>query len=196
MRTRDINKEQIVKEQAIQAIVKNGLEGFSMNKLAKICHISVATLYIYYKDKDDLIMKIAVEEGGKMAEAMLANFDVESSFEEGLRVQWENRFRYTMDNPTIAQFFDQLRASSYHEQFMGGVMDKFKHQVSAFMKNIIERGEIEAMPLEAFWSVAYSPLYSLIRFHHEGHSIGGRPFKITDEVLWATFNLVIKALKN
>ena len=75
-------------------------------------------------------------------------------------------------------------------------MNKFKVVISEFMQNVVDRGEIDPMPLEVFWSVAYAPLYSLVRFDNEGQSFGGRPFKMTDEVLWQTFDLVVKALKN
>jgi TetR/AcrR family transcriptional repressor of multidrug resistance operon len=70
MRTRNTDKVQLVKQKAIELIVKNGLEGFSMNKLARACNVSVATLYIYYKDRDDLIIKVAVEEGRLMGDAI------------------------------------------------------------------------------------------------------------------------------
>lgn len=196
MRTRDIHKEQLVKQKAIESIVKQGLEGFSMNKLAKECGISVATLYIYYKDKDDLIISIVLEEGRKMGEAMIRNFNADASFEDGLRVQWVNRYEYMMNYPIIAQFFDQLRSSSYQVHFLETFMANFKDRITEFMRNVHARGEIAEMPFEAFWSVAYSPLYSLIRFHNEGQSVGGMPFKMTDEVLWKTFDLVVKALKS
>jgi TetR/AcrR family transcriptional repressor of multidrug resistance operon len=196
MRTRDIDKELLVKQKAIESIVNDGLEGFSMNKLTKACNISVATLYIYYKDRDDLIIKIAQEEGLRMAEAMLKDFDADASFEDGMRVQWKNRYKHMMDNPLIGVFFDQLRSSSYHAQFMETFKKNFEVSISKFMHNALERGEINEMPLEVYWSVAYAPLYSLIRFHNEGQSISGKPFKISDEILWATFDLVIKALRN
>lgn len=196
MRTRDTDKEQLVKQKAIEIIVKDGLEGFSMNKLAKLCGISVATLYIYYKDRDDLIISITLEEGKKMGDAMVKNFDPEASFEDGLRVQWINRYEYMMNYPIIAQFFDQLRSSSYQDRYLETFMLNFKAQIGRFMQNVTGRGEISEMPFEAFWSVAYAPLYSLIRFHNEGYSVGGMPFKMTDEVLWKTFDLVVKALRN
>jgi TetR/AcrR family transcriptional repressor of multidrug resistance operon len=196
MRTRDIDKEQLVKQRAIESIVKHGLEGFSMNKLAKACNISVATLYIYYKDRDDLILTIAADEGVRMAEAMLKNFDANASFENGLRVQWKNRFDYMMAYPYINVFFDQLRSSSYHRQFMQTFKVHFEPMISRFMHNAKERGEVDEMPLEVYWSVAFAPLYSLMRFHNEGHSIGGNPFTISDKILWATFDRVVRALKN
>ena len=58
MRSRDSVKVDLVKQKAIELLVRSGVEGFSVNKLAKACGISVATLYIYYRDKDDLIRKV------------------------------------------------------------------------------------------------------------------------------------------
>jgi len=196
MRARDVDKEQLVKQKAIEGIVKHGLEGFSMNKLAKECKISVATLYIYYKDRDDLIIKLMEEEGRKMADCILEGFDPEASFEDGLRVQWKNRFKYMMDNPLITVFFEQIRSSSYHKSFLNAFKQNFEGPINRFTKNVLERGEIREIPLEIYWSIAFGPLYALIRFHSEGHSISGAPFKMSDEVLWTTFDLVVKALKN
>ncbi|MET3977597.1 TetR/AcrR family transcriptional repressor of multidrug resistance operon [Mucilaginibacter sp. UYP25] len=195
MRVRNSDKVQLVKQTAIELIVKDGLEGFSMNKLAKACNISVATLYIYYKDRDDLILKIAMEEGTVMAEAMIKDFNPDMPFEDGLRRQWLNRYAYIKDKPQINSFFEQLRTSSYQEEFLAGFLTEFKVTMSKFMHNIIDRGEIEVMPFEVYWSIAFSPLYNLIRFDNEGKSMGGKPFKLTDEMLWQAFELVVKALK-
>jgi TetR/AcrR family transcriptional repressor of multidrug resistance operon len=195
MRTRNTDKVQLVKQKAIELIVKNGLEGFSMNKLARACNVSVATLYIYYKDRDDLIIKVAVEEGRLMGDALIKDFDPELPFEQGLRKQWENRYNYMIANPIMGLFFDQLRSSSYQQEFLSSFLKGFQVVVGKFMHNVIERGEIEAIPFEVYWSVAFAPLYNLIRFEREGQSMGGKPFKMTNEILWKTFDLVVKALK-
>jgi TetR/AcrR family transcriptional repressor of multidrug resistance operon len=195
MRIRNTDKVQLVKQKAIELIVKYGLEGFSMNKLAKACSISVATLYIYYKDRDDLILKIAIEEGALMGDAMIKDFDPEMLFEQGLRKQWENRYNYMVANPIMTLFFEQLRSSSYQQIFLSSFLKDFKLVMGKFMDNVIARGEIDVMPFEVYWSVAFAPLYNLIRFENEGQSMAGKPFKMTDEILWKTFDLVVKALK-
>jgi TetR/AcrR family transcriptional repressor of multidrug resistance operon len=195
MRIRNTDKVQLVKQKAIELIVKHGLEGFSMNKLAKECSISVATLYIYYKDRDDLILKIAIEEGALMGDAMIKDFDPEMLFEQGLRKQWENRYNYMVANPIMTLFFEQLRSSSYQQIFLSSFLKDFKLVMGKFMDNVIVRGEIDVMPFEVYWSVAFAPLYNLIRFENEGQSMAGKPFKMTDEILWKTFDLVVKALK-
>lgn len=195
MRTRNTNKEQLVKSKAIDLLLRDGLEGFSVNKLAKECGISVATLYIYYKDKDDLIMQIGQEEVKNMSAQMLEGFDPEAKFEEGLRVQWKNRAKCVLNNPKIAQLFEQLRTSTYQEAIMDAFKNEFKEHMGRFMKNAVDRGEILAMPVEVYWSIAYAPLYNLLRFHNEGRSLAGKKFVINDKIMWQTFDLVLRALK-
>ncbi len=195
MRTRDIHKEELVKEKAIAMIVEDGLENFSVNKLAKACKISVATLYIYYKDKDDLISRIATEEAESMGNAVLKDFDPNVGFVEGLRQQWKTRSEFMLQNPLRTRLFEQLKSSPYAEQMSASVVESFRQAMGTFMKNAVKNNEIDYLPLEVYWSVAFAPLYNLVRFHIEGKSIGGKPFKLTDEILWQTFDLVVKGLK-
>ncbi len=194
MRTRDAGKELLVKQKAMEMLVADGFEGFSVNKLARACDISVATLYIYYKDKDDLIRKIAIEEGLRMSSITLKNFDPDAPFSQGLRCQWENRFAYMMENPMAMLFMEKLRNSSYGEEVYKSISSDFKIAMARFARNAVKNGEINRMSLEAFWSTAFAPLYTLVRFHNEGRSIGGKPFAISKKVVWETFDIVLKGL--
>lgn len=195
MRIRDENKEQIVKQKALELLVSQGFEGFSMHKLARAANVSPATLYIYYKDKEDLIISIGREIGEKHNEAIFKDFDTNASFAEGLRIQWRNRANYMLNHQLEMTFYEQIKNSSFREAVSENAVSEFKEKMSAFMKNAIKRGEVNQMPIEVFWSVLYAPLYNLIRFHHEGKSIGGKPFALTDEMMWQTFDLVLKAIK-
>lgn len=196
MRTRDAEKEQLVKQKAIEMLAQGGFEGFSMNKLAKACGISVATLYIYYKDKDDLIIQIAKEETIQMNALILKDFDPNASFEVGLWVQWQNRCELMLQNPLLHRFFEQLRGSTYKQYINENFMEDFKARMGQFVKNAIDRNEIAPLPIAIYWSLAFAPLYSLIRFHYEGRSVANVPFELNEEVLRQTFNRVIQSLKN
>lgn len=194
MRVRNEEKVQLVKQKAMEMVVSDGFEGFSVNKLAKACGISVATLYIYYKDKDDLITEVALEEAKRMTCITIGDFDPEVSFVEGLRTQWINRSKYTLENPVASAFFEQLRTSTYQDKVMESIIADFKAKMGSFMKKCVKNKEVEAMPMEVYWSVAYAPLYSLLRFHYEGRSMGGTPFVLNEDIMWRTFDLVVKAL--
>ncbi|AXB56982.1 TetR/AcrR family transcriptional regulator [Flavobacterium fluviale] len=194
MRTRDTNKEEIVKQKAIEMIVKQGVEGFGMNRLAKECGVSVATLYIYYSDKEDLIRKIGIEIGSNLFNKMLNGFSPEMSFKDGLRNQWENRIDFMLNFTLEATCFELLKHSTYGDAILAEITGDFKQTMSQFMLSAIEKKELLPVTFEVFWSIAYGSLYSLLELHREGKSMSGKPFVFNDDLKNEAFNLVLKAL--
>jgi AcrR family transcriptional regulator len=194
MRTRDLNKEEIVKQKAIEMIVSQGVEGFGMNRLAKECGISVATLYIYYSDKEDLIRKIGIEIGKNFFEKMFDGFSADMSFKDGLRNQWENRIDFNLNFPLQTSCFELLKHSTYGDAIVKEITGDYKQIMTEFMLAAIERKELISVPYEIFWSIAYGSLYSLLEFHREGKSMSGKPFSLNDKLKNEAFNLVLKAL--
>jgi TetR/AcrR family transcriptional repressor of multidrug resistance operon len=194
MRTRDTNKEEIVKQKATEMIVAQGIEGFGMNRLAKECGVSVATLYIYYSDKEDLIRKIGIEIGQNFFEKMFDGFATNMSFREGLRNQWENRIYFNLNFPLQTTCFELLRHSTHGDAILQEVTGKYKQMMTEFMVLAIERKELISVPYEVFWSIAYGSLYSLLEFHRDGKSMSGKSFVLNDKIKNEAFNLVLKAL--
>lgn len=194
MRTRDSNKEEIVKQKAIALLVEKGIEGFSMNRLAKESSISVATLYIYYSDKDDLIKKIGIEIGKNFFDEMAKDFSPSMTFKEGLYKQWENRIRFAQSKPLEVSCWELLTHSSYGEYILEESLLDFKIIMGSFFRNSVEKKELIPISKEIFWSVAYGPLYSLLRFERDGKNFGGGPFKLNKKTIDETFELVLKAL--
>jgi len=194
VRTRNSGKEQLVKQHAIKMLVKDGFQGFSMNRLARACGISVATLYIYYQDKDDLIKKIGVEIGQNFFYETLKDFSPAMPFKEGLQQQWENRSRFALKYPNEVNCFEIIRHSSHGEYILKESLKEFKTVMGDFFHNAVQKKELKPVSLEVFWSVAYGPLYTLLRFHGEGKSIGGKSFKFSKKIMYESLELVIKAL--
>ena len=194
MRTRNADKVELVKKKAIELIVSDGFQGFSMNKLALACDISVATLYIYYKDKDDLIKMIGSEIGRTFMSETLKNFSPSMSFAEGLKKQWENRARFALKYPKEVACYEIIRHSAHGEYIAEQSLQGFKTAMFEFCRNAVQNKELIPIQADVFWSVAYGPLYTLLRFHGEGKSIGGRPFKFSKKIMEEALHLVIKAL--
>ena len=113
-------------------IVEEGFDRLSMQKLAKAANVSPATIYIYFKDREDLILQIGIEEERKMFEATLLNFDPEMSFEEGLRVQWINRANYFLENPNQMHFMEQLKYSRFSKEINAQVKSDFVEKMTRF----------------------------------------------------------------
>ncbi|RFS26343.1 TetR/AcrR family transcriptional regulator [Chitinophaga silvatica] len=194
MRYRDENKVQAIRERAIEMIAKEGLENFSINRLAKAAGVSPATIYIYYKDKEDLITTISIEEGLRMVRATLNGFDPTMPFKDALWLQWKNRAVFNLENSQSAFFFDQLTNSTYREQMLEVTSEEYAKTIGKYVKGAMDNGVIEEMALVTYWSLAFAPLYSLINFHKEGRDLNGKKFELTPAILEQAFNCVIKGL--
>jgi TetR/AcrR family transcriptional regulator, multidrug resistance operon repressor len=196
MRTRDENKEQTLRNKALEMIVVEGFDGLSMQKLAKAAGISPATIYIYYKDREDLIVQLWLGEMERMMEATLQGFDPEMHFEDGLRIQWMNRAKFYIENPNSAYLMEQIKYSPYYDLCVGKVDKRFTNAMREFVHNAIKRKEVVKLQVEVYWSIAFAPLYQLIRLHMSGRGIGGfEKFELDEKIMNQTLKLVLKALK-
>jgi AcrR family transcriptional regulator len=195
MRTRDINKETIIRQKAIEMIVKEGLDGFSMQKLARAAGVSPATLYIYYKDRDDLITQLATDVSHRLMETSLRGLHPKMSFADGMAIQWKNRLEFYMKYPIDVEFIEQIRYTPVYDSIKKVLRKNFGDVLGKFMHNAINRGEVTPLPFEVYWCIAFAPLYQLIKFHTQGETPATDSFTITDEIVDQTLQLVLKALK-
>jgi TetR/AcrR family transcriptional regulator, multidrug resistance operon repressor len=194
MRVRDENKESAIREKAMEMIVREGFDGLSMQKLAKAAGVSPATIYIYYKNREDMVHQLFREAQQEFATMALKNFDPEATLEEGLWRQWKNRMNFILKYPTYFQFFEQFRNSNLiNHQSVD--MTEFRENMVRFVKNAIKRGELKKMEPEIFWSLAYGSFYALIKFHLQEKKMMNANFKLTDAKLKQALEMVIKALR-
>ncbi|MES2629711.1 MAG: TetR/AcrR family transcriptional regulator [Bacteroidota bacterium] len=196
MRARDESKESTIRQKAMEMIVAQGFDGLSMQKLAKAAGVSPATIYIYFKDREDLIMQLCKEVGERIVEKTLLNFDPGMSFEDGLRVQWKNRASYWISNPVESQFLEMVKHTHYYDKFGPQVKNAFSAVMGTFIGNAIRNGEMKLMSKEVYWSICFAPLYQLVKYHISGKGLAGTDnFVLTDAIMEEAFQLVLKALK-
>lgn len=196
VRPRDPDKQSIIRDKALEMFFEVGFGGFSMQKLAKAACVSPATLYIYFKDRDDLIIQLCREEIEKLNEAALEGFDPEMSFSEGLRIQWMNRARYFLNNPLSSHFLEQVRYTPfYYDEAIKKTDSNFIKSMQQFVKGAIQRNELIRLPVEVYWSVAFAPLYQLLKM--DINKIGFpsmKRFSLDEKTILQTLDLVLKAL--
>lgn len=195
MRIRDESKIESVFDEALSMVVREGFDGLSMQKLAKAAGVSPATIYIYFKDRDDLLLKLHRRERDKFFAFVMEGFDPEMDFATGLTVQWKNRAKYVIDHPDRAHFLEHFTFTPLHARCRNEKNPVFKQGMKRFLEKAIANKELVNMSIEVYWSVAFAPLYNLVRFHKAGFNMAGDPFTLTDEMLLQTLALVLKAVK-
>lgn len=58
MRLRDEDKQRRIKEAMVNLILREGIDGTSMSKIAKEAGVSAATIYVYYESKEEMLAEV------------------------------------------------------------------------------------------------------------------------------------------
>ena len=178
----------------MEIVVKEGLDGFSMHKLAADVGISVNTIYLNFKNREDLIIKVYNGVVENMEQVLLKAFNPEMDFATGLKLQWKNRLHYYRKYPLHIEFTEHIRHSPIYEKVMRGQGKKFTATMEQFYKKAIKNKELIAFPLEIYWSLAYAPLFQLLKFHRQNKSITGKKFVLTESKFNQAFSRVLLSL--
>ena len=65
-----------------------------------------------------------------------------------------------------------------------------------FVHNAIKRKELVKLPVEVYWSVAFAPLYQLVKYHMTGRGVRGvEKFELDEKTMSLTLKVVLKGLK-
>jgi AcrR family transcriptional regulator len=195
MRARDENKENALREKAVEMIVREGLEGFGVNKLARAAGVSPGTIYLYYKSKEDLILTLCLEVSDEILKSSLKNFHPEMSFADGLKLQWKNRYQFFKTDPLKVQFIEQVRYSPIYNKVTHALTESYGEALGSFITRAVERNELIKLPFEVYWSLAFAPLYQLIKFHTQFSDNGRKSVKGIDPQISEMFDIVLKGLK-
>jgi AcrR family transcriptional regulator len=114
MRTKDDVKEKLILEKALSMISKIGLSGLKMSLLAKEVGVATGTIYIYFKDKKDLIDNLCLF-GQKETELSFENLPQDVPFEERFKAALSNYMSRVATHPEVQIFFEQYARSPYNE---------------------------------------------------------------------------------
>ena len=58
MRIKDENKQQRIKDAVVSLILREGINGASVSKIAREAGVSAATIYVYYNSKEDMLAEV------------------------------------------------------------------------------------------------------------------------------------------
>jgi len=196
MRPKNIEKEAAIRHMALRIIAEEGLENLSMQKLAKAANVSPRTIYIKYENKEDLLVKLFIEEVlGAYEKAVLENFSAGMGFAEGIQKLWLNGFKYLKKNrPSFALMQYGKSSPLLNKAFRQNNIKEgdFFAPIHQFLKRHVAAGLIPNLPYEVQRALLFSPVLELV---NEFFDYQDRPRQIvTEKVLLASCAAVIKGM--
>lgn len=91
-------------------IAEIGIQNLSMRKIATKADLALGTLYLYFKTKDDLLDKLAVDLSERFEAYIMKDYDESETLFNRFRKLFENKQAFLRDNPTVAANLSQYQA--------------------------------------------------------------------------------------
>ena len=166
--------------------------GFGASSVAKIAHeagVSPATLYVYFKNKEDLLVSTYVEIKQGMGAAMLEEFDENAPIHDIFHRIWHNAFSYVTVHKEEFRYAEQFSNSPYAE-----LVDKARIQESfAPLLRVVERGIEQKILKDANLDIIAAFLFHpILVLANPGHC---KLFEPTEENVELAFRMAWDALR-
>lgn len=161
-----IDKREIIFSATIKLLAKYGFHGFSIKQLAEEAGVAAGTIYLYFKDRDELIRELNTQIIDDFIKTTLEGHDPEQSIKQQYRRMCCNLWHFCIENPCIthskAQFDhlppDILRSQRSHAWV--GLQP---------VKNLFEQGrntkQIKNLSDDILISLSFEPYLFLSRQH-------------------------------
>ena len=114
VRSRDDKKIEAIYKATLNLVKDRGLSGITMNDISKEASIATGTLYIYFKNKEELIKELFQECRQKSAQRYFADVDEAADFKQKLQTVFTNIITYKISHFEVSAFLEQ----SYHSPFV------------------------------------------------------------------------------
>jgi AcrR family transcriptional regulator len=136
VRCRDESKVDAIYKATLTLVKDRGLAGITMCDISKEASIATGTLYIYFRNKDELIKALFTECRKKSACHYFKGMDPQSSFEERMQQLFRNIICFKMQHFEISAFLEQ----SYHSPYVNIIDLKKKQKAMEPLYALIREG--------------------------------------------------------
>lgn len=170
-------RERILKA-STQVFAQHGFYKSKISEIAKIANVADGTIYLYFKNKDDLLISLFEEEMNKIIHNMKEEVTKVAGFENKIKTFIQVHLDLIAGNKELAEVLQiELRQShKFMKEYMGTKLNEYLNIISGIISQGQRNGEVrsEIIPgiakrilfgaldeLSGFWVLSKNKRYSL-----------------------------------
>jgi AcrR family transcriptional regulator len=189
MRTKDDFKQEALFQATVKLVNDIGFVASSVAKIAKEADVSPATIYVYYKNKEDLLVSTYIDIKQKFSKAVLENFDNHLPIRDILRNVWFSMFKYASKYPEYFKFTEQFANSPYDSLVNKDEVEKYFDPMVELMQKGIDQKIIKDVNVDLLMAFMFYPIMGL------SNARSCKNFVINDDNIETAFTMAWDAIK-
>jgi TetR/AcrR family fatty acid metabolism transcriptional regulator len=134
-----LDKRTRILRSAVKVFAQKGFYHAKVSEIAKRADVADGTIYLYFKNKDEILISIFEEELGKFISEVQCELDAEMAIVSKIEKYIHAHLRFVKKNPKLAQVFQlELRQSNrFIKEYTGSKLKEYLNLVG----NLIQDGQ-------------------------------------------------------
>ncbi len=161
MRVKDDIKQEALFEATVKLVNEIGFAASSVSKIAKEAGVSPATIYVYYKNKEDLLVSTYLDIKQNLGLALGENFDDTLPIRDILKQVWFNMFEHIRAHPHYFQYTEQFANSPFSALVDKQEIEKYFNPVINVVIRGIEQKIIKNVDFDILAAFIFHPIVVL-----------------------------------
>ncbi|WJS93856.1 TetR/AcrR family transcriptional regulator [Flavobacterium johnsoniae] len=144
MRPLDPDKREKILQSVYTLTGRQGLASVNISGISKTAGIATGTLYIYFKNKEEVIQLAYAAVEDKMTQAMYHDFDLNLPIRQSLKKIYINMLNYRLNHYDETIFIDQYQQSGYIQLNFSKQLAEYEKQNKP-LYDLLEKGKQEGI---------------------------------------------------
>ncbi len=185
MRMKDENKKTAITKAIIGLINEIGFANISMSKIAKATGISAATLYVYYKNKEDMFREVYLDVKKHMIEECGRNICPRENVQEAVRKLCKNLLRYMKEYTDEFLFIEQACNSPMATDEMLEELEQYNQNTISIFQRGVQEGILKQTSPALLISFCYYPIQQIFKeWRKEKSMLPDVDFEVVFQMCW------------
>lgn len=167
MRIKDEEKIKRVRQACIDLMFELGVEGISAGKLAKKANVSASSIYVYYKNMQDMLVVINTELITEFFNYIIRPVDNKNTVKENFDLIWDASYKYCTKYYKEFIFMMRLGSSCVVDYSENTKIKDFHVDLNEFLLKAISEKQIKNIDVVSFIYIAFYPLYGVVKANIE-----------------------------
>ncbi|ULO09467.1 TetR/AcrR family transcriptional regulator [Paenibacillus sp. 19GGS1-52] len=168
MRHKDESKNEAIFQATMELINEVGFSDISMSKIAKRASLSSATIYVYFANKEDMLVKLYINVKEKMSRQMIHELDDSLSTQELCEWFMRNSMKFILDNKDYFMFLEQFSTSPLMDKLCLEDTATMFIPLHEFIEKGKQKGDLKPLDTVFLLTYCYFPVTQLAKAHFKG----------------------------
>lgn len=173
-RQKDNKKTELIYKATLTLVLKEGYSAFKMADVASAAGLATGTLYVYFKNKEDLVNKLYLHLKTAKTSEMLSVYKPEDSFFVSFKKLWQAYFMASMREPERMIFLEQFTRSSYLKPATLKKADELLLPLVDFIVAAQKQQHVKEFPVELILSNLMGAINETVKYFLDNKIVPGK----------------------